>query len=499
MDLSIVFSRAMTGLDAPLVRVEAHLSNGLPSFHIVGMPETAVRESKDRVRSAILNSHFKFPDRRITISLAPADLPKEGGRFDLPIALGILTASGQVPGLALANHEFLGELALDGSLRPVPGTLIAALATARTLRSLVVPAENAPSAAQVEDCRVIPTPDLLTLCAHLNGNRAIEPATGRQTSDHYRYPDLEDVIGQESARRALEIAACGGHNLLFYGPPGTGKTLLASRMPGILPPPDSREALTVMALRDICFSNAPEETFRRPFRSPHHTTSAIALAGGGSKPRPGEISLAHGGVLFLDELPEFSRYSLEVLREPMESGEITISRARQKITYPARFQLIAAMNPCPCGFLGDPQRDCRCTPEQIQRYRSRLSGPLLDRIDMHVQVFRVAASYLIRPAARGESSATVRDRVKQCRQLQEARLGKPNAMLSSDELASTCLLGKAEETELAAAAERLCLSGRAVHRILRVARTIADLEQAPVVESAHLGEALAYRSLDAEI
>jgi magnesium chelatase family protein len=251
----------MSGLDAPLVRVEAHLSNGLPAFHIVGMPETAVRESKDRVRSAILNSHFKFPDRRITISLAPADLPKEGGRFDLPIALGILTASGQVPGLTLANHEFLGELALDGSLRPVPGTLTAALATGRTRRSLVVPTESAPSAARVEDCRVIPTPDLLTLCAHLNGNRAIEPATGGQSPGRHRYPDLEDVIGQESARRALEIAACGGHNLLFYGPPGTGKTLLASRLPGILPPPDSREALTGLALRDICFSNVPEDAF----------------------------------------------------------------------------------------------------------------------------------------------------------------------------------------------------------------------------------------------
>ncbi|MCB1841471.1 MAG: YifB family Mg chelatase-like AAA ATPase, partial [Halioglobus sp.] len=349
MDLSVIYSRALAGVDAPLVQVETHLSNGLPAFNIVGLPETVVRESRDRVRCALLNSHFEFPDRRITVNLAPADLPKEGGRFDLPIALGILSASGQVPGERLAQHEFVGELALNGTLRAVPGVVAAAGAAEREGRFLVVAPPCAPLAARVPGSRIIAATDLLTLCAHLNGASPIPPSEPPPAGDPDGYPDMRDVAGQHAARRVLEIAAAGGHHLLLEGPPGAGKTLMASRLPGILPPPEAQEALTGLALRDIQDIALPcAHLLQRPFRAPHHSASAAALAGGGGRPRPGEISLAHGGVLFLDELPEFSRHCLETLREPLESGEITLSRARHKITYPARFQLVAAMNPCPC-------------------------------------------------------------------------------------------------------------------------------------------------------
>ena len=499
MELSVVYSRALAGIEAPLVQVETHLSNGLPAFHIVGLPETTVRESKDRVRSAILNSHFTFPDRRITVNLAPADLPKEGGRFDLPIALGILSASGQVPPDRLHDHEFLGELALDGSLRPVPGVIAAAAATQRSGRALVLASDSAPLAAHVPGSRVIAAPDILTLCAHLNDSEKIPPSQPLAVSPVNTLPDLREVVGQQGPRRALEIAASGGHNLLLWGPPGTGKTLLASRLTGILPPPDPQEALAGLALRDVHGpSHAVSHGFQRPFRSPHHSASAAALVGGGGKPRPGEISLAHGGVLFLDELPEFNRHCLEVLREPMESGEITLSRARHKVTYPARFQLVAAMNPCKCGFLGDAERSCRCTPDQILQYRAKISGPLLDRIDLHVQVSRLPPGQLLDPGHEGESSTSVRARVCASRARQEDRQGCSNAQLSPDKLMEVSGLGSKEKSCLEAAAIQLHLSGRGLHRTLRVARTIADLDEVDKVSVQHLGEALAYRSHGAE-
>ena len=496
MDLSVVYSRAIAGVEAPLVQVETHLSNGLPAFHIVGLPETAVRESKDRVRSAILNSHFTFPDRRITVNLAPADLPKEGGRFDLPIALGILAASGQLPQDLLNQHEFLGELALDGCLRAVPGAIPAASAASRSGRQLVVPAASAPLAALAPNSRVIPAGDLLSLCAHLNGSRRIEHCPPEPVNSQCSYPDLGDVAGQPGARRALEIAASGNHNLLFFGPPGTGKTLLASRLPGILPPPSPEEALTLLALRHFFDPADTTAYFRRPFRAPHHTATPAALAGGGNRPRPGEISLAHGGVLFLDELAEFNRHSLEVLREPMESGEITLSRALHRTRYPARFQLVAAMNPCPCGYLGDAERACRCTPEQIQRYRARISGPLLDRIDLHVPVGRLPPAELIKPGGDNESSLGVRTRVCASRAAQELRQGCANGQIPPDRLAAICQLGGQEQKYLETAALRLALSGRALHRTLRVARTIADIDGHATVQSEHIGEALAYRGAD---
>ncbi|GAB5450992.1 MAG: YifB family Mg chelatase-like AAA ATPase [Halioglobus sp.] len=497
MDLSVIFSRALSGIEAPLVRVETHLSNGLPAFNIVGLPETAVRESKDRVRSAIINSHFNFPDRRITVNLAPADLPKEGGRFDLPIALGILSASGQLPQERLATHEFLGELALDGGIRAVPGVIAASTAAAAVKRALVTDSGSAHRAALVPHSQAIGAADLLTLCAHLNGNEPIAPAEAQAAVDTESYPDMHEVVGQAAARRALEIAAAGSHSLLFFGPPGTGKTLLASRLPGILPPLSSAEALECLAMADIqSVVSAHIGHCRRPFRSPHHSASPVALAGGGSRPRPGEISLAHGGVLFLDELPEFSRHCLEMLREPMESGEITVSRARQKVTYPARFQLIAAMNPCPCGYLGDAQTRCRCTPDQVQRYRGRISGPFLDRLDMHVPVDRLPAAQLLAPERTGESSAEIRGRVVASRQRQVQRQGCANALLSPQALREVAPLARAETAFLESAATRLQLSGRSVYRTLRVARSIADITGEERVEVGHLGEALAFRNPD---
>lgn len=495
MPLSVVYSRATVGVEAPLVEVETHLSGGLPALNIVGLPATAVRESKDRVRSALLNAHFQFPDGRITVNLAPADLPKEGGRFDLPIALGILAASGQLPTRELARHECVGELSLGGELRPVPGIIPVAQACTRAGRALLAPASTGPLAAVVPGSRVIAAADLLTACAHLNGRAPLAPLVATPLEPSAAdCADLADVVGQHQARRALEVAASGGHHLLFSGPPGTGKTLLASRLPGILPPAAPEVMLTNAALHSLCDSTTMAPLRQRPFRHPHHSASAAALIGGGPRPLPGEASLAHGGILFLDELPEFHRAALDMLREPLEAGEITLSRARQRITYPARFQLVAAMNPCPCGYYGDAERPCHCTPDQIQRYQQRVSGPLLDRIDLRVRVDRLPPDVLLSAGERGESSGQVRTRVAACLQRQLNRQGSPNAELAGEHLLAACALTSSERRHLASAADRLGLSGRGVHRCLRVARTLADMAGEKKVNRQHLSEALAYRS-----
>ncbi|KUJ82937.1 ATP-dependent protease [Microbulbifer flavimaris] len=489
MSLSVTYARAQVGVSAPLVTVETHLANGLPAFNIVGLPEAAVRESRDRVRSALINSHFEFPQRRITVNLAPADLPKEGGRYDLAIAIGILAASGQVPVEPLQEFEFVGELALTGALRPASGALPAAIASRDARRTLIAPEDCADDVALADGgARVAGS--LLEVCAQLHGRESLPVAETAPDSDLWHYPDLADVRGQLRPRRALEVAAAGGHNLLFYGPPGTGKTMLASRLPGILPPLSRDEMVDVAAV----YSSAglPRQP-ARPFRAPHHSASPTALVGGGSNPRPGEISLAHRGVLFLDEMPEFPRHALELLREPLENGEVRISRARAQVTYPAQFQLVGAMNPCPCGYLGESR--CRCTPDQIDRYRNKLSGPLLDRIDMQVEVASMNAAEL-QEAPAGESSETVRKRVLTARERQLARQGAVNAQLSGSALEQHCALGQSERAMLRASVEQLGLSARSYHRVLRVARTLADLAGLDTIGATQVAEALAYRNLD---
>ena len=492
MGLASIHSRAQVGIDAPEVLVEVHLGPGLPGFGIVGLPETAVRESKDRVRAAMDNAGFRRPQWKTTVSLAPADLPKEGARFDLPIALGVMAASGQITNPQLDQWEFLGELALDGSVRAVRGCLPAILQARRCRRRLVLPAANAEEASLVRDADVVLAGHLTEVVAALNGETELPRPEAADPTPADPLPDLHDVLGQQRARRALEICAAGSHNLLFIGPPGTGKTLLASRLPGILPPMSEDEALEAAAVASIAGLGLDPARWRtRRFRSPHHTASGIALVGGGSKPRPGEISLAHGGVLFLDELPEFSRHVLEVLREPLESGRILISRAAVQAEFPSRFQLIAAMNPCPCGYAGDPSGRCTCTPDQTRRYRDRISGPLLDRIDLHVEVPRQS----LNGHEPGESSADVRKRVMAARERQAER-GCVNARLALEQIRDHCALGARHTRFLEQACERLQLSARAHHRIVRVARTIADLDGSERIELPHLSEAIGYRQLD---
>ena len=494
MPLAIVHSRGLDGLSAPAVAVEVHLAGGLPSVTLVGLPDTEVKEARDRVRAALQNSGFDFPAKRITVNLAPADLPKESGRFDLPIALGILAASGQIPKNALNDYEFAGELSLSGKLRPIRGALAMVLAAGNCGRCFVLPQASAREAALASDVRVLTASTLLEVCAHLAGQGALTECVNEQVSPDAAddIADLADVRGQTQAKRALEIAAAGGHSLLLAGPPGTGKSMLACRLPGLLPPMTQEAALESAAVLSLAGQFRPENFLRHPYRAPHHTASSAALVGGGSVPRPGEISLAHHGVLFLDELPEFDRRVLEALREPLESGRIHISRAARQAEFPAQFQLVAAMNPCPCGYHGDAKGRCRCTPDQVLRYRSKLSGPLLDRIDLQIEVPALPAETL-QQAADGETSATIRVRVTLARERQMARQGKPNARLSTKEIDHHCHPEPAAADLLKTAVSRLNLSARAYHRVLKVARTIADLANSDAIEAPHVAEAVQYR------
>ena len=500
MGLSLVRSRGCAGVDAPLITVEVHLSGGLPSMHLVGLPETAVRESKDRVRAALINSRFKWPQSRITISLGPADLPKEGGGFDLPIALGILAASDQLPVKRFDDCEFLGELSLNGELRSVRGVLPAAIRSRDSNRKLVIPAVNAAEAALVKGSEIYCGDSLLEIANWISGGQQLKRCEPLARGKPPKLPDLCDVIGLPGPKRALEVAAAGSHHLLMAGPPGTGKTLLASRLPGILPPMTESESLEVAALSSVSYAGLDHRMWGiRPFRTPHHSCSSVALAGGGSRPRPGEISLAHNGVLFLDELPEYGRHTLEILREPIESGSIVISRAVQQATFPARFQLVAAMNPCPCGMSGDDSGRCNCSAEQIQRYRNRVSGPLLDRIDIQVEVLRPETSILSTPIDNIETSEKVRNRVIAARRIQINRAGTANAMLTNSGLKRYCHIENGTLQLLEDAAEQLFLSPRACHRILKVARTVADLDQSENIRSGHVAEAISFRRLGLQV
>ena len=494
MSLAVVQSRAKLGIEAPAVSVEVHLSNGLPAFNIVGLPETSVKESKDRVRSAIINSYFEFPARRITVNLAPADIPKEGSRFDLAIAIGILAASKQIPVESLDDYEFISELALSGDMRSIEALLPSAQGCAARGKQLVVAQSNADEAALVESLSVLPAKHLLEISAHLHGRTLIQPWIKSATQIQQEHQQLSDIIGQMHAKRAMEVAATGGHHLLLCGPPGTGKTMLASRLAGILPPLSNPEAMQVASIHSVAGKGLREHIWTRPFRAPHHTASAAALVGGGGTPKPGEISLAHQGVLFLDELPEFSRSVLEVLREPLESGQILISRVAAQTSYPASFQLVAAMNPCPCGYLGSKR--CSCSLDQIIRYQHKISGPLLDRIDLQVQVSAIENQQLLDQdrKADGDSNQQIQLRVCKARDVQMQRQGKINAHLTSQELNQLCPLNSELKALLDQAIDRFGLSTRGFYRVLKVARSLADLGDISHPQLPQYQEALSYRS-----